>query len=336
MRNPLLEIKNLHVYYRVFEGILKVLNGIDLIVYPGERVGVVGEMGCGKTTTMKSIMGILPRPAAIIHKGEILFQGNDILKMGKTEIEKIRRKNISMIFEDPTAALNPVFTIGTQIIDVIKFSKQFNEKKNKKILNADAIQVLREVMLPDPDRVLQNYPFQLSGGMRQRVCIAMALVSTNNMIIADEPGTSLDVTIKDQIFRLLKELVVKRSTAIILVSQALGEVKGMTDRLYIMYAGSIIETSDTNELFSKPLHPYTKGLLAATPRLTGGGIGEGIEGSIADYLNPPIGCRFYPRCKYSKPICKKEKPPFFKVSEGHTVACFLFKDKVMKGDINEK
>lgn len=338
MKNPLIEIKDLHVHFSVFGGILKVLNGVDLIVYPGERVGIVGEMGCGKTTTMKSIMRILPSPTAIVHKGEILFEGKDILKMRTTEIQEIRRKKISMIFEDPTAALNPVFTIGTQLKDIILFSKRLNdEKKNKKAFIADAmIQVLKEVLLPDPDRVLQNYPIQLSGGMRQRVCIAMALVSNSTMLIADEPGTSLDVTIKDQIFRLLKEIVVKRNTAIILVSQALGEVKGMTDRVYVMYAGSIVETSDTNDLFSNPLHPYTKGLLAATPRLTGGGIGEGIEGYIPDYLNPPMGCRFNLRCKYAKPICKKEKPPFFKVSEGHTVACFLFKDKVIQGDINEK
>ena len=327
MRGSLIEVKDLHVYFRVFAGALKVLNGVDLIVYPGERIGIIGEMGCGKTTTMKSIMRILPSPPAIIHKGEILFEGKDILKMKTTEIQEIRRKNISMIFEDPTAALNPVFTIGTQIKDVIRFSKQFNEKKNKKNLIAKATQVLREVSLPDPERVLQNYPIQLSGGMRQRVCIAMALVSTSSLLIADEPGTSLDVTIKDQIFRLLKDLVAKRNTSIILVSQSLGEVKGMTDRVYIMYAGSMVEISDTDDLFSKPLHPYTKGLLAVTPRLTGGGIGEGIEGHIPNYLNPPLGCRFSPRCKYSKPICEREKPPFFKVSKEHSVACFLFKDK---------
>lgn len=336
MNNPLIEIKDLHVSFSVFEGTLKVLNGVDLIVYPGERVGIVGEMGCGKTTTMRSIMRILPKPAAIVDKGEILFKGKDILKMGTAEIQEIRRKNISMIFEEPTAALNPVFTIGTQIKDVIRFSKQFNEKKNKKTLTANAIQVLREVLLSDPERILKNYPIQLSGGMRQRVCIAVTLVSSNVLIIADEPATSLDVTIKDQIFRLLKELMVKRDTSIILVSQSLGEVRGMADRVYIMYAGSMVERADVNDLFSKPLHPYTKGLLDATPRLTGDGIGEGIEGSIPDYLNPPTGCRFNPRCKYSKPICKKEKPPFFKVSKDHSVACFLFKDKVIQGDVNEK
>jgi len=336
MSGPLIEIKDLHVHFRVFGGTLKVLNSVDLVVYPGERIGIVGEMGCGKTTTMKSIMRILPSPPTIIPKGKILFKGKDILKMKKREINEIRRESISMIFEDPTAALNPVFTIGTQIKDAIRFSKQFNEKKNKKTLITNAIQALKEVSLPDPERVLQNYPIQLSGGMRQRVCIAMALVSSNTIILADEPGTSLDVTIKDQIFRLLKELVLKRDTSIILVSQSLGEVRGLTDRVYVMYAGSIVETANTNNLFSKALHPYTKGLFDATPRLTGGGIGEGIEGSIPNYLNPPMGCRFYPRCKYSEPICEKEPPPFFKVSKDRSVACFLFKDKAIQGDANEK
>jgi len=328
MSKPLLEIKDLHVSFKVFGGILKVLNGVNMIIHRGEKIGIVGEMGCGKTTTMKSIMKILPVPPAVIPQGEILYNGEDILKIKASEIQKIRRENISMIFEDPTAALNPVFPIGTQIMDVLRFSRQSGEKENKKMLHSRAMQVLKEVSLPDPARVFQNYPVQLSGGMRQRVCIAMALISTNDLLIADEPGTSLDVTIKDQIFRLLKELVIKRNSSIILVSQSLGEVRGMTDRVYVMYAGSMVEVAKTNELFSNPLHPYTKGLLAATPRLTGGGIGEGIKGHIPDYLNPPKGCRFIDRCEFSKPICEKEKPPFTQINENHSVACFLMKEKV--------
>jgi len=328
MSKPLLEIKDLHVSFKVFGGILKVLNGVNMIIHRGEKIGIVGEMGCGKTTTMKSIMKILPVPPAVIPQGEILYNGEDILKIKASEIQKIRRENISMIFEDPTAALNPVFPIGTQIMDVLRFSRQSGEKENKKMLHSRAMQVLKEVSLPDPARVFQNYPVQLSGGMRQRVCIAMDLISTNDLLIADEPGTSLDVTIKDQIFRLLKELVIKRNSSIILVSQSLGEVRGMTDRVYVMYAGSMVEVAKTNELFSNPLHPYTKGLLAATPRLTGGGIGEGIKGHIPDYLNPPKGCRFIDRCEFSKPICEKEKPPFIQINENHSVACFLIKEKV--------
>ena len=324
---PLLEIKNLHVYFKVFEGTLKVLNGVNLIVNHGERVGLVGEMGCGKTTTAKSIMRILSSNASI-PEGEIIFKNRDILKMKRTEIQEIRRRNFSMIFEDPTAALNPVFSVENQIIDVIKFS-QFGEEKGKEKIITKANEALKEVLLPDPERVLKNYPVQLSGGMRQRVCIAMALINANDLLIADEPGTSLDVTIKDQIFRLLKDLVMRRKTSIILISQSLGEVRSMTDRVYVIYAGSIVETAKTIELFSNPLHPYTKGLFNAIPKLTGEGIGEGIEGSIPDYLSPPKGCRFSLRCKYLRDECKKEPPPLIEVSKDHYVACFSFKKKGM-------
>lgn len=326
MPKPLLEIKDLHVWFKVFGGILKVLDGVNFIVWPGEKVGLVGEMGCGKTTTMKAIMRILPIPPAMVPKGEILFKGKDILQMRQTELQQIRRKEISMIFQDPTAALNPVFTIGTQLQDAVRFAEKSGTNTEKEDIRTRAIQVLKEVSLPDAERVLQNYSLQLSGGMRQRVCISMALVSTNELLIADEPGTSLDVTIKDQILRLLRELAEKRSTSIILISHALGAVRGMTDRLYVMYAGSMVEVAKTKDLFAHPLHPYSRGLLAATPRLTGGGIGEGIDGRIPEYISPPTGCRFHPRCKQAMPICKDKKPPFFKVGENHEVACFLFQN----------
>ncbi|MBA7604806.1 Oligopeptide transport ATP-binding protein OppD [subsurface metagenome] len=326
MTKPLLEIKDLHIWFKVFGGILKVLDGVNFIVWPGEKVGLVGEMGCGKTTTMKAIMRILPMPPAMVPKGEILFKGKDILQMRQTELQQIRRKEISMIFQDPTAALNPVFTIGTQLQDAVRFAGKSGRNTEKEDIRTRAIQVLKEVSLPDAERVLQNYSLQLSGGMRQRVCISMALVSTNELLIADEPGTSLDVTIKDQILRLLRELAEKRSTSIILISHALGAVRGMTDRLYVMYAGSMVEVAKTKDLFAHPLHPYSQGLLAATPRLTGGGIGEGIDGRIPEYISPPTGCRFHPRCKQAMPICKDKKPPFFKVGENHEVACFLFQN----------
>lgn len=326
MPKPLLEIKDLHVWFKVFEGILKVLDGVNFTVQPGEKVGLVGEMGCGKTTTMKAIMRLLPVPPAMVPKGEILFKDKDIQKMGQAELRQVRKKEISMIFQDPTAALNPVFTIGTQLQDAVRFAERSGRNAEKEDIRTRAIQVLKEVSLPDPERVLQNYPVQLSGGMRQRVCISMALVSTNELLIADEPGTSLDVTIRDQILRLLGELVEKRGTSVILISHALGAVRGMTDRLYVMYAGSMVEVARTGDLFAHPLHPYSQGLLAATPKLTGGGIGEGIDGHIPEYINPPKGCRFHPRCKHAIPICKDKKPPFFKVGEGHEVACFLFQN----------
>lgn len=324
MSRLLIEVKNLHVWFQVFGGILKVLDGVNLSIKPGEMVGLIGETGCGKTTTMKAIMRLLITPPAIIPKGEILFMnGKDILRMSPEELRQIRRKEISIIFQDPTASLNPVFTIGTQLQDAIRFSA-LGSKLGKKDIRERAIQVLKDVSLSDPERILQFYPIQLSGGMRQRVSISMALISSSKLIIADEPSTSLDVTIGDQILRLLKELGKEKNTSIMLISHALGTVRGMTDRLYVMYAGNIAEEGETEDLFAHPLHPYFQGLLKAIPRLTGDGIGEGIEGHIPDYMNPPKGCRFYPRCKQAMPVCKDKKPPFFKVGDNHQVACFLF------------
>ncbi len=326
MAVPLIEIKNLHINFKVYEGILKVINGINFYIKPGERVGLMGESGSGKTTLMKSILKILPMPPAIIPEGEILFKGKDILKMNRKELVSLREKNISMIFQDPTAALNPVFTINSQLYDVIKYAKSDENKKYKKNdIREMQIKALKNVSMPDPERILSNYPIQLSGGMRQRVCIAMALASSNELLLADEPSTSLDVTIGDQILRLINELVEKEGNAIILVSHALGTLRSMTERIYVMYAGSIMEVSLTPELFKNPLHPYTQGLIEAVPRLNVKmGVGKGIEGNIPNYINPPTGCRFHPRCKKAMEICAKRKPPLFKIDNDHGVACFLF------------
>jgi len=304
---------------------LKVLSGVDFKVNKGEKVGLIGEAGCGKTTTMKSIMRILPQNASVPH-GEILFKGKDLLKIDKKELQRIRRKEISMVFQDPTAALNPVFKIKDQLFDIIRYGGTYEEGRNpsKEEITAEAIRVLKDVALPDPERILENYPFQLSGGMRQRICIAMSLVAANDLLIADEPGTSLDVTIEDQILRLLGSLAVGKNLSVILISHALGAVRGLVDRVYVMYAGHMIEVAPTEELFSNPIHPYTRGLLRAIPKLTGGGILEGITGRIPNYLNPPEGCRFYPRCDSSDPNCENVKPELFDVGNDHQVACVRY------------
>ncbi|MFQ5821809.1 MAG: ABC transporter ATP-binding protein [Candidatus Heimdallarchaeota archaeon] len=328
MKNSLIEIQDLHVYFQIYEGLLKVLNGVDFTVKKGEKVGLIGETGCGKTTTMKAIMRILPMLSTRIPKGKILFDGKDILEMKQKEIQQVRRRNISMVFQDPTAALNPVFKVGDQLMDIIKYSNidETGESLSDEEIEAQAIQVLKEVALPDPERMLENYPIQLSGGMRQRACMAMALVSARDLLIADEPGTNLDVTIQDQILRLLSELVEAKGTSVILISHALGAVRGLVDRVYVGYAGSMIEVSKTDDLFADPLHPYANGLLRAVPKLTGGGIPEGIGGRIPDYLNPPKGCRFFPRCDKAMQICKENKPPFFDVGDAHEVACYLYQE----------
>jgi len=325
MTELLLDIQNLHVNFRVYEGILKVLNAVNLKIRSEEKVGLIGETGCGKTTTMKSILRILPIPPAIISNGIILYEGRDILKMNIKELNSIRRKEISMIFQDPIAALNPVFKIGTILGDVIKYSfLEKGEELSKKEINQRSITVLKEVALPDAERLLNTYPIQLSGGMRQRICIAIALASASKLLIADEPGTNLDVTIKDQVLRLIGNLVDEWGTSIILISHALGAVKGLVDRVYTMYAGTIVETAKTDDLFSEPLHPYTRGLIKSVPKLTGGGIPEGIPGQLINYIKPPMGCRFAPRCKHAMPICLKSLPPAVKEDNEHEVACFLY------------
>jgi peptide/nickel transport system ATP-binding protein len=323
----LLEIKDLQVHFAVYGGLLKVLDGINFYMRNGEKVGLVGETGCGKTTTMKTILRVLPMPPARIPQGEIFFKNRDILKMSSSELQQVRGRGISMVFQDPTAALNPVFSIGEQMEAVIKHSEIRGDRSSAHEIHQQAINALQEVALADPERLLKSYPIQLSGGMRQRVCIGMALSTRPSLLIADEPGTSLDVTIQDQVLRLLRKLVEEKNTSVILITHTLGIVRELTDRVYVMYAGNIVEVANTKELFANPSHPYTKGLISTVPRLTGGGIASGIPGRIPDYLNPPSGCRFHPRCPYVMDICHSVKPPLFRLDQVHQVACFLYQDQ---------
>lgn len=322
----LLEIKDLHVHFAVYGGRLNVLDGVNFFMRSGEKVGLVGETGCGKTTTMKAILRVLPMPPARIPEGEIYFNGRDILKMSSNDLQQVRGRGISMIFQDPTAALNPVFSIGEQMEAVVYHSASRGKQLSRQEIHQRAITSLQEVALADPERLLQSYPIQLSGGMRQRVCIGMAMSTRPELLIADEPGTSLDVTIQDQVLRLLRKLVEEKNTSVILITHTLGIVREMADRVYVMYAGNMVEVAATKELFSHPLHPYTHGLMDAVPRLTGGGVSDGIPGRIPNYLNPPPGCRFHPRCPQAMDICRQEKPSFYKLSDSHEVACFLYRD----------
>lgn len=310
--------------FRTYMGKLKVLNRVDFNVQEREKVGIIGESGCGKTTTMKAILRILATNA-MVEGGDIHFRGHNMLRIDGKKLSEIRRKNLTMIFQDPTAALNPVFKVESILGDVIRFSGSFDhDKATKKLIREKSLDALKEVSLPDPERVLDSYPFQLSGGMRQRVCIAMSLATAKDLMIADEPTTNLDVTIQDQVLRLMKDLVEKKNLSIILISHALGTIRNTVDTVYVMYAGSMIEAASTRELFSDPLHPYAQGLLKSVPKLTGAGFSEGIKGRIPDYINPPAGCRFHPRCEYALDICRKEKPELLKVdANNHRVACWL-------------
>jgi len=322
MEQPLLEVRDLHVSYAVYQGLLKVIDGVEFSVARREKVGVIGESGCGKTTTMKSIMRILANNA-VVEGGVITYKDRDLMKISSHDLTVLRRTSMSMIFQDPTAALNPVFKVGDQLQDVVRYSKLVGHNPTDKEVRSKAIELLKAAALPEPARILDSYPFQLSGGMRQRVCIALSLASAQDLLIADEPGTSLDVTIEDQIMRLLKGIVEEKGLSVILITHSIGTAKGFVTKMLVMYAGTIVEESPTEELFVNPLHPYTQLLLKAVPKLTGGGIPEGIGGRIPSYLSPPPGCRFVNRCPFAMTKCQS-KPPFVHVGNGHKVACFLY------------
>lgn len=319
--HKLLEIKNLSVGYKIYEGFLNVLNDVSLYVLDGEKIGIIGESACGKTTTMKAIMGILANNS-VLKGGEVLYKGSDILRVSRKKRSALRRHNISMIFQDPSTALNPVFKIRQQIYDTIKFSAE--KKLTLSEIHRRSMDYLKEAALPEPERILDSYPFELSGGMKQRVNIAMALVSANDLLIADEPGTALDATIEDQIMRLLKSIVERKNISVILITHALGTVKGFVDRVYVMYAGTIVEYGPTKEIFSNPKHPYTAMLIDSVPKLTGGGVPEGIPGVVPSYLDPPKGCRFVTRCPHKMDICNLNAPGMFEVDNEHYAACFLY------------
>ena len=298
MDEKLLDIQDLSVWYKTYRGFAEVVDHINLYVGKGEKIGLVGESGCGKTTTMKMVMRTLDERGIKVGEGsKLLFGGEDILAMDAKALLDLRRRKISMISQSPMAALNPVFTIGQQMMDVLKYSGQFDKHDKKGMLDA-ARKAIDSVMIPDPDRILNSYPHQLSGGMRQRICIATSLLTPRQLLIADEPGTALDVTVQGQIHKLLRRLVEEEKRSLIMITHSLGVVRELVDRIYVMYAGNIVENCDTAELFKNPLHPYTQGLLACVPRLTGGGISAGIYGYIPSYVNPPKGCRFFNRCPH--------------------------------------
>jgi peptide/nickel transport system ATP-binding protein len=322
----ILDIRDLHVWFRVYEGLSRVLDGVSLQVQEGERVGLVGETGCGKTIAMKTAMGILKSPPSQFPQGEVFLAGHDVLKMSSTEILRMKGRTVSMIFQDPLSSLNPVFTIGQQLIDVIRYGQRqpaHGGRPSKARLSRAAAEALTTVRLPDAERILKLYPLELSGGMRQRVLIAMALVNKPRLLIADEPGTALDVTIQAQILALLKGLVKEEHIAILLITHDLGVVREMAERVYIMYAGQVAEEGPATSLFDDPRHPYSRGLLASVPRLTGKLMARGIPGTVPDYTEAPPGCRFHPRCDHAMVKCAEQKPPLMEASGQRLVACHL-------------
>ena len=319
-KTKVLEVKDLSVSYTVANVKTHVLENVNFSVEKGKSVGIVGESGCGKTTTMRAILNVLPSNGTV-EGGEILYEGENVFAMPNNKLQEYRQKGAGMIFQDPSSALNPFISIKNQFLEALKYAHK-DKKLTKAQLLEKAAQSLTAVSLADPDRILNSYPFQLSGGMRQRVCIAMTLAAERQLLLADEPGTALDVTIQDQILRLIKELVDAGKLSVIMVTHSLGVIRQVTTSVNIMYAGTIVEGGDTKKVFENPMHPYTQALMDCLPKLTGNGIAKGIPGRIPDYSNPPKGCRFAPRCPYATERCLNEKPVRHDISDDHWVACF--------------
>ena len=314
----LLEIRDLHMRFSLFEGLSHVLNGISLSIEKGERVAIVGESGCGKSVTVRAILGLLQQRNVAI-EGSIRFHETELLGMAEREWRGIRGSRISMIFQDPMASLNPTFKVRDQLLKVIRRGGRAGSAREAYEI---ACAGLRRVAIVDPDRILAAYPFQLSGGLAQRVMITMALVNRPELVLADEPGSALDVTVQEQTLRLMHELTQDAGAAVLLITHNLGVVREFAQRVYVMYAGTIVEEADVETLFRDPAHPYTRALLEAVPKLTGAGLPRPIEGMIPDYTAAPSGCRFHPRCGFAEAACR-DAPPVVELGSGHRVACVL-------------
>jgi oligopeptide transport system ATP-binding protein len=329
MSEKLLDIRNLRTYFYTEDGVVPAVDGVNLYVKRGETLGVVGESGCGKSQTSLSVMRLIPMPPGKIMEGsEIIFEGEDLIKKSESEMRKIRGNDISMIFQEPMTSLNPVYTIGDQIAEAITLHQGLNRKE----ATDKAIEMLRLVGIPLPDRRVKEYPHQLSGGMRQRVMIAMALSCNPKLLIADEPTTALDVTIQAQILELMKKLKKELGMAIMLITHDLGVVAEMAERVVVMYAGKVVEEGDVVSIFKNPIHPYSEGLLRSVPRMDQDvETLHVIEGVVPNPLHLPQGCRFHPRCPYVIDKCKESQPPLEQIAPGRYVACFLASDRLAKG-----
>jgi len=320
-KNTLLEVRNLKTYFYTYRGVVKALEGVNLKLGYNEIMGLVGETGSGKSVTALSIMRLINPPGKIL-SGEIIFDGRDLLKLSKEEMREIRGKEISMIFQEPRAALNPVMRVGDQIAEAI----ETHEKLKKEELKNAVIDLLKKVGLPDPDRLINQYPHELSGGMAQRVVIAMAIAFKPKLLIADEPTSSLDVTIQAQILDLLEDLVSEMGSSVLFITHNLGVAAELCNKISVMYAGTVVESCDTYTIFDDPLHPYTVGLIKAVPKMGQRGELYVIEGELPDLVNPPPGCRFHPRCPKAMEICKRTPPKTIEIKPGHVVACHLYNE----------
>lgn len=320
MDAPLLEVKNLTIRFRLKRGLLNAVQDVSFSLKESETFGIVGETGCGKTVTSLSILGLIPCPPGEIGRGEILFEGENLLKKSQREMEKIRGRRISMIFQEPMTSLNPSLTVGDQIAECYRV----HMGHSKKVALDFTEHILSLARLPSPKTIIDRHPHELSGGMRQRVMIAMALACQPKLLIADEPTTALDVTVQAQILELLKELQERLKMALIFISHNLAVVARLCDRIGVMYAGSMVELADKKSLFTNPLHPYTRALLNAIPRpeLRHETL-NAIPGTVCNLFEPPPGCKFHPRCSKAKEICKTEAPVLESKSGKNLTACYF-------------
>lgn len=320
----LLEVRNLHTSFPTRAGLVRAVDGVSFYLDRGELLGLVGESGCGKSITALSIMRLIAPPGRIV-EGEILFDGRDLMALSNAEMRDVRGNDIAMIFQDPMTSLNPVFTVGEQIAEALRLHRNLSRQEARRA----AVAAMREVSIPDPALRVHEYPHQLSGGMRQRVMIAMALACDPKLLIADEPTTALDVTIQAQILELLNELRHTRDLAILLITHDLGVVAEVADRVAVMYTGKLVEESPVDELFARPRHPYTEGLLRSVPKLTARDVTRSerlqtIEGVVPKPTKLPSGCHFEPRCPYRMPRCREEQIPLYPVGASVTVRCVLY------------
>jgi len=323
MKKPLLEVRSLTTHFVTEDGLVRAVENVSLDIHPGEVLGLVGESGCGKSVTGLSILRLLPVPPARIVNGEILFDGRNLLELTEGEMEKVRGNDIAMIFQEPMTSLNPVFTIGDQIIEAILLHQGVNEGEARKRV----VELLDRVKIPSPETRIDAYPHQLSGGMRQRAMIAMALSCQPKLLIADEPTTALDVTIQAEVLRLLREIQREMGMSVLLITHDLGVVAETADRVAVMYAGRIMEYGSIETIFSNVRNPYTKGLLSSIPQLEEKRERlNAIPGQVPDPMNLPVGCKFHPRCYLMIDECKKEEPRLFPVNGDHLSRCIRWQE----------
>ena len=318
-RDTVLEVNDLHTYFFNRRGITKAVDGVSFSLKEGETLGIVGESGCGKTMTALSLLGLVPKPAARIVSGEIILDGEDLVKKTTKEMRDVRGKKISMILQDPQTSLNPVFSIGNQVMEALGVSNKLSRKE----MVSRAVDALRNVRVAAPERRMSDYPHQMSGGMKQRVIGAIAISSTPKVIIADEPTTALDVTIQLQYLQLLREIQEETGLAIIFITHDFGIVARMCDRVAVMYAGRIIESGDVRTLFNSPTHPYTQALMASVPQMDRTERLFAIDGQPPALFALPEGCRFAARCSHVKDHCTQEYPPTGQPETGHNVSCWM-------------